>query len=460
MARNYMQDITPGDDEEMRPRRRAHRPEPVPEPEEEFAARSIRDIRPSQARSRLMHRPEPRDGDYETPHIPPPPVSRARRAGGIGIWIAAIAVFILLSGTGLLFAFASTTITVIPHSQTVTFDASTPFTAYPEASAAPGTIPYTVMTQVFEDSAVVQANGTEEAEEKATGNVTIYNNFTDRSVELIKNTRFQTPDGLIFRIPASVQVPPKQGNTPGSVEVTVFADQNGPSYNVGPFEKLVVPGLKSNAEMYENVYGKSSAAFSGGFSGTRPAVSPQVLEGSKAEVRNRLNEKAQEFVRTASGIAFPGLVAVNFEALPPTEEGSGSVRIHERATVSLPVFPADRLAQSIGRTVSANAEGQSVSIRFSEGTSAQPIQQLAPADIGVQPVVFTVNGRGQLVWSVEAEPLKKALAGREESAFETVIGGFPAVEEARARIMPFWKTSFPGDPADIEVVVEAPPEQF
>ncbi len=442
MARNYMHDITPtpSDDEaggDEMPR----------------AERSIRDFRPSPARQRLA---TPRMQEVSTQI--PQKSSRSR----IGLWIAAALCVVVLALAGGLLLFSSTSITIIPHAQTMTFDASNPLTAYPATSAATGTIPYTVVTQVFEDSAVVAANGTEQAEEKATGSITVYNEYSDQPVRLIKNTRFQTADGLIFRIPASVDVPGKKGSTPGSINVTVFADQTGPKYNIASGVTLNVPGLKSTAEMYSKVYAKSTAAFSGGFSGTRPAVSPAILEAAKAEVRARLAETAQKLHETApeGTIAFSGLSVISYETLPATEEGGGSVRIHERATVTMPTFSSATFASSVAQAVSAQAEGQSVTLSFSDGTSAQPVGALSAADIGTQPIVFIITGKAQLVWNLDTKAFLEALAGREEGAFESIVRGFPAVEEARARIMPFWKHTFPSDPTKIKIILENPPVQF
>lgn len=463
-----MQDITPPGNADEKPRsRRRHKvavkpePAPVPVPAQEIGApeehvvepemlpeRSIRSIQPSANRLRQVPR-----HDHRIENLSAEPRRRSR----VGIWIAVMVALIVLLGAVALVLFPSTSVTVTPHTQQISFDASSPFTAYPEASAAAGTIPYSVLSQVFEDSATVQANGTEEVNEPATGTITVYNSYSDQPVRLIKNTRFQTPDGLIYRIPASVDVPGRNGDAPGSIAITVIADQSGPDYNVGPFDRLTLPGLRSTAAMYEGVYGKSTTAFSGGFSGRRPAVSDSVLEAAKAEVRGRLQEKANQLSATApeGSVAFSGLVAVSFESLPPTEESGGTVRINERATVSVPVFPEARLAQSIGQAVSANAEGQSVSIRFADDLAAAPVGALSAADLGSQPVSFTLAGRGQLVWNVDPEALAGALSTRSEGAFETIIQGFPSIEEARARIMPFWRRSFP-DASNIKVTVEPP----
>jgi hypothetical protein len=443
MARNYIQDITPQDSNE--------------ESEGMPPERSIRSLRPSAARVRLspqrpLERPE---RDEEAGAHPP------RRRSRTGVWIASGIAFVALVAAGVFVVLPSTNVTVIPRAHVMPFDTSMPFTAYPAESAAPGTIPYTVATQVFEESAVVQASGTEHAEEKATGSVTVYNEHSDQPVRLIKNTRFQAPNGQIFRIPVSVDVPGKKGATPGSIAVTVFADQTGPDYNIGPIDRFTLPGLKSSPDMYEKVYAKSTAAFTGGFSGERPAVSASVLESSRAELRNRLTEKAMALPSTAPSevVAFPGLLAVSFETLPPTTESGGGVRIHERATVTMPVFPAAQFASSIAQAVSADATGN-IGIKFSADTTGAPVGTIEVADLGKQPLTFTLNGRGQLIWNVDSVALAGALAGREEAAFETIVDGFPEIEEARARLTPFWANSFPGDAEKISVSVENPPAEF
>ena len=68
-------------------------------------------------------------------------------------------------------------------------------------------------------------------------------------------------------------------------------------------------------------------------------------------------------------------------------------------------------------------------------------------------LIFTLSGAAQLVWNVDAVALAEALAGKEEGAFQAIVAGFPGVEEARARVQPFWKNSFPENPADIRIKI-------
>ena len=449
MAKNYMQDIMPPEDEPV-PQKVEAEPEPHLTPE-----RSIRNIQPTAERIR-MTRAVPARAAVTDEQVP------ARKRGRWGMWAAAFISLLVLGSAGALVLFPSTSVNVTPRTQIVPFDAATSFTAYPAASAAANTISYTTVSQVFEDSAVVAAGGIEHVDEKATGTITVYNEYSDTSVRLIKNTRFQSPQGLIFRIPASVDVPGKKGSTPGTIQITVFADQTGESYNIAPVEKFTLPGLKSTADMYAGVYAKSTCAFTGVFSGDRPAVAEATLDTARSEVRGRLNEKAQQLAKTSpeGSLAFPGLTNVVYEDLPPTAEPGGGVRIHERATVVMPIFPANSFGQAIAQAVSADAEGQSISIRFADTIMASASSTLAQGEMGQRPLIFGLSGQGQLIWNADKKALAEALAGREESAFQTLIEGFPAVEEARARITPFWRHTFPHDASKIKVVIEEASQPF
>lgn len=444
-ARTYMHDITPPEDEQ---RPEADEPRLTPE-------RSIRNIEPSAARAKLQRT---RPVSIVNEEYVPLPESRSKW----GVWVTALVSILVLAGAGALVLFPSTSVAVTPHTQVVPFDSATSFIAYPESSTTAGSISYSVISQVFEDSAVVAANGVETVQEKATGQVTVYNSYSDKPVRLIKNTRFQAQNGLVYRIPASVDVPGKSAATPGSIQVTVFADQTGDSYNIPPQEKFTLPGLKSTADMYAGVYAKSTNAFTGGFSGERPAVAPATLDAARSEVRGRLNEKAQSLAVTApdGSLAFPGLTNVSFETLAPSSEPGGGVRIHEKATVVMPIFPEAAFAQAIGQAVSASAEGQTLSIRFNNAISATASSTLAQGEMGQKPLVFSLSGTGQLIWKVDASVLSQALAGKEESAFQTIIQGFVSVEEARARITPFWQKRFPQDPAKIGITLEDPARPF
>lgn len=377
---------------------------------------------------------------------------KTAKAYGNRMWIWAVAVVSVLVLIVLaLFFFRSTTVTVIPRSHEVVFDETSSFVAYPTEQAATGTLAYSVSVNDFEDSAVVKSEGKEHAEERASGTIEVFNEYGSASVRLIKNTRFATESGLVFRVPATVVVPGKSGTKPGSVKVTVFADQAGAEYNVGPVSRFTLPGLKTSPDMYAKVYARSYAPMTGGFVGDRPVVAPSTLESARAEIRDRLLIKARDTARSlanAEGVVFPELIKITHESLPGTAEAGGDVRLHEKAHVEIPVFSAPSLAQIVAVGAGANAEGAGIVLTGMDEVKAA---QNGTVVLGKDTLAFALSGKAVLVWNVDSAALALALAGRDNSAFQGIVNGFSGIQEARARIEPFWKGTFPESPSDIKI---------
>ncbi|MCR4281058.1 MAG: baseplate J/gp47 family protein [Candidatus Kaiserbacteria bacterium] len=414
------------------------------------AERSIRNITVSPRHKQRVGSSDMREM-REPPSTPSFASSGPSKPLGKRVWIwiiAAVSVLVLIIIA--IFFFRSTTVTVTPRSHAVVFDSTSNFVAYPIAEAATGTLAYSVSASDLEDSAVVKSEGKEHAEEKATGTIEVFNEYGTGSIRLIKNTRFVTESGLVFRVPATVVVPGKKGTKPGSVAITVFADQAGVEYNVGP-SRFTLPGLKSSPDMYAKVYGRSSAAMSGGFVGDRPAIAPATLESARAEIRGRLESKARDTADSLANdtsVVFPGLVKITYESLPITSEAGGDVRLHEKAHVEVPVFTAESLAQVVALAAGANVGNEKISL---SGMDKAKAVAKGASVLGKDTLAFALNGGAVIVWNVDSGALAQALAGRDNSAFQGIVNGFPGIQEARARIEPFWKGSFPASPSDIKI---------
>jgi len=461
MAKDYIQDIIPpGTPTPATPSRLPEsRPAPPAPPPITPGERTIRNIQ-MEKRPRMSGQESVRIGSDDirgTTDIPRVPPQHPRAPSRLWIWGAVALALAVLAAIALV-AFRPTTVTVTPRSQSVAFDASARFTAYPAATAASGTLSFILETNDLEDSAVVPTSGSTRVEDRASGTVTVVNEYSAQTVKLIKNTRFATPDGLIFRVPADVVIPGKKGSTAGEISITVIADQAGESYNVGPQAKLTIPGLKSTPDMYAKVYARSTAAMRGGFVGDRPGTAPGAVDAARADIRSRLDEKARAAVRSRTAdttTTFPGLLRVIYESLPDTVEAGGGLRIHERARVELPVFPADIFARVVAESVSADAEAAGITFKAAPDLVAH-LTTAPESSLAGTPLDFTLEGGAQLVWNIDAPSLREALAGRDEAAFQTIVNGFPAIQEASARIEPFWKSSFPAEPSDIKVRVKEP----
>src|SRR3989344_63549 len=415
-------------------------------------SRSIRNITVSSRTPRRFL-----GADREVPGVSPRP---PRRIFSSRIWMWLIATLaVLILGAILTVALRPTTVYVVPRSHAIVFDSFLQFSAYPTANAPTDTLSYTVETITLEDSAVVPSTGTEYVEAKASGTIIVVNNYSSESVRLIPNTRFETSDGLIFRTSSQIIIPGKTGNNPGEVRVEVFADEAGEKYNIGPINRFTLPGLATTPAMYADVHARSLEPMTGGALGERPAVAAGALESARAEIRMRLEQQARaaaELRTNEQTVALADLMRTIYISQPNTAEAGDKVRIREMARVEIPVFSADSFARIVSRGVSADAEESTVMLKGISTLTSRMVETGEKFILGTDPFAFTLSGAAQVIWKVDTNSFAAALANREAVAFEAIVATFSGIEEAHARIQPFWKKTFPANPNDIQVRIEEP----
>lgn len=418
--------------------------QPTDAPSDAAPERSIRNISAPPRRVR--------DDMQDAPRYSPP-MGNIKKPRKRWLWGVAVLLLVVI-GILLLIALRGTSVVVEPRSHTVVFDETSRFTAYPQAGATAGALSYTTQTVELEDTEPVESTGTVHAEEKASGTITVFNDYATTPVKLVRNTRFQTESGLIYRAQADISVPGKSGTTPGQTSVQVVAEAVGEQYNIQP-ARLSVPGLKGTVE-YDKVYAQVTTALSGGFNGERPAVSEAALAGARTAVRGRLEQKIRESISALSNdsvVTFPELAHVTYTALPTTTETEGA-RIHEKVTALVPLLPAPDFALAVAKTVSSETDNSVIKMVGQKDFGGLLVS--ASSTPGADPIQFRLTGQAILVWQVNAAELAQALAGRDQSAFQTIVTGFPGIQSAKARIEPFWSNSFPGDAGRIRVKINNP----
>ena len=183
--------------------------------------------------------------------------------------------------------------TYIASSRLVNFLSLYDFSFNAAINADINELSYEIMTIEKTDSKKIAATGREEIEEKASGKIVIFNDFNTSSQRLIKNTRFETPEGLIYRINKSIIVPGQKtegGKTvPGSIEATVYADEAGEKYNIG-LTDFTIPGFEGSPR-FDSFYARSKTEMAGGFAGERLSANPDELKKAQDELRTELKKQ-------------------------------------------------------------------------------------------------------------------------------------------------------------------------
>lgn len=411
--------------------------------------RSIRNIAPSHARARGV---KPYAGESNAEEENSSRLSRKRQIRGRVRILLTMTILLLVAIVGFSFLFMGSRIVILPKQKDVAVEGV--FKAELEARTA-GTLSYRIVTYNKSLSKSLPASGQEHVEELATGVIVIYNNYSGAEQRLVKNTRFETAQGLIYRIADSVTVPGQitvgGEKVPGSVEVTVHADKPGEAYNLEPTD-FKIPGFKGDPR-YDAFYARSKTSLAGGFSGNRPSVDDAVLETATKELRSDITAAIREKALAERPLGFhlsENMMFLSFD--PVTFTGKDKlVEITQNATLHAVLFSESGLAAFIATQTVAGYDEEPVELK----DVSTLILELNATEGNVweaQTLPVSINGTAHLIWTFDEEQLKKDLAGRDKTALETILTGYPSIEEAEVILRPFWKQSFPEDPSDIAII--------
>ncbi len=318
---------------------------------------------------------------------------------------------------------------------------------------------YELLTLEATGERQVKANGKEIVSSQAEGKIFVYNTKSTSPQRLIKNTRFESPTGLIYRIKESIEVPgvtkDAKGNiVPGSVVADVFADGTGEAYNISP-SKFTVPGLKGS-DQYESVYGESTTAFSGGFEGEKYIIDEAELATAKQALHIELRDKLLARLndeKPAGFVIYNDAVTFVYETLPATEYGDSLATIKERARLHVPIFKELELAKYLAEKSVPEYTGEDVTLFDPQTLTFSYTDPLtALGDIsGSSTLDITLKGTTRIVWMFDEEKLKSELVSLKKNEGTTVFGTYKSISNAQAEVRPFWATSFPDNPKEIMI---------
>lgn len=190
--------------------------------------------------------------------------------------------------------------------------------SYPIDTVVTKTITYYATGKKFSD------NGS-----NSSGKLTIINT-TSSAWPLVAQTRFQTNEGIVFRIKDGVTVPAASANDVGRLEVFVVADPVdafgaivGERGDIGP-SKFILPGLKGDSQ--NELYAESTEPMSGGVTDYISFISTEDIEAAKIRLHDELVKAAVEELKVAIE---EKSALIGESGLYTLLEGDGAVKLGE-----------------------------------------------------------------------------------------------------------------------------------
>ena len=304
-----------------------------------------------------------------------------------------------------------------------------------------------------EESGTFQATGQKDVVQKATGKITIFNKgFTAQ--RLVATTRFKSSNGLIFRIPQTITVPPavKTGSEiiPGSIESVVYADRPGAEYNIAPTQ-FTIPGLEGTPK-FNDFYAVSKEPMTGGIIGPAKVITEEDFAKAQEVLTAKFKEEIYRSLKDQAGeLKILDTLGIKLEA-PVTSAKVGiaadSFQMSMKGSADIIAFRESDVIELVKNFVSQknNLEllAKDLDIKY-----ANPL----PNDDNTA-LSFDVQVSGWAAAKIDKDAIQKDIAGMGGDAIRSYIQGIKEIESARIILSPFWVRSVPKDLKKIKVDIQ------
>lgn len=291
---------------------------------------------------------------------------------------------------------------------------------------------------------------------KASGKITIFNNYSEASQKLIKNTRFESVEGKIFRISDTIIVPGKVGSIPGSITSIVYADSIGADYNISA-GKFTVPGFKGSAR-YAGFYAESKASMTGGASGEVANYGEEDIADADAMMRESLESSINsELINIKKDGYVSMLSSIRYDSINNKQDLlSGKSAVYtESITGQILLVKTKALESLIAQKVLTTYKGEMVSVK---DMTAIVFSFAKDTKLSLNtPVSMFAEGSSKIVYMIDKEALQNMLTSKSSEEFNGIIqSNFKnEVDSATSSLSPFWVNSYPANKNKINVVEDS-----
>src|SRR3989339_574806 len=315
--------------------------------------------------------------------------------------------------------FSGAKITLVPKQEQVEFSAT--FTAFSSSDSDKDTedISYNVIT-LEETGSMSTSNLTEkDVDKKSSGEIIIFNDDSSAPQRLVINTRFETPEGLIYRIPKSV----------------------------------AVPGFKGT-DKFSKFYARSKTAMKGGYSGIMKMVDDSELKDMKQSIHEDLVKKLKESVYAqipGNLILYEDGIFIDFESQDNIDLGD-SVQVVEKGFLRAVSFDRDSLSQYLANNIlPEDMASETLEISNIEDLNFSVEEKDLVSIEDNDSFDFDISGSANFIWTFDEEKMKGDFSGQPKKNVNIILANFSGIKEAEVSISPFWKRNFPQNVDKIKI---------
>lgn len=372
-----------------------------------------------------------------------------------------IVILALLAGTSI-FVLPKAELHIFRKLELIPFDAT--IVVDPAISAVDfkgNKIPGQILTVRKAKEKLFLSSGEKEAEEKAKGLITVYNELDSTSQPMIPSRFREEKTGKIFWSKKSIIVPGasiKDGKIlPGTIEVEIVASEAGSGFNMdcSAFSpcRFTIPAWQGTVK-YDKLYAVTSAPIKGGSMGKVKIATTEdvakareiIVSELKSELAIELKEKVpsslqllresltEKIMKESAGIKV-GDIADDF-SFAIDMEFSG-VAFNEKDFNQLIDYIVNGV---VSEDMDALADKREISFSVSYGADKK--------------VLIKANGDESVAWRIDELSIRRDILRKNESDLRQYFNSIKGVESVRVDFWPFWVSKAPNKESRIEIIIE------
>ncbi|MCK4892197.1 MAG: hypothetical protein KAS78_06020 [Candidatus Pacebacteria bacterium] len=319
-------------------------------------------------------------------------------------------------------------------------------------------IPLEKIEITSEKSENYPTTGKKQVQEKASGEIMVFNEYSSSPQRIVASTRFLSKEsGKLFRIKDAVTIPGfsrvEGVDVPGQIAIKVYADKIGEEYNIGS-DSFHLPGLQGSAK-YAAIYARSTKAMSGG-------IDKEAVYFSQSDYVTA-KENLVKIVEDESEKSFLNKISENDLFLEDTKkeeklEINTDIEVGNIADNFQMSVKADIRAFSISKADLDEIINEKINLRLD--TNKKLLDNSRSYKVGEikidedEKITVPIHINQGLIIKVDIEKLKKDVADKSEVELKSYFSNMNGVKSTNISFWPFWVKSIPSSYEKINIAID------
>lgn len=298
--------------------------------------------------------------------------------------------------------------------------------------------------------------GKKQVKAKASGVVTVYNDWDSQSQTLVESTRFISDEGKLFRSKKTVVVPGFKRSAgedlPGSVTVEVEADEAGEESNI-PASRFSIPGLKGTVK-YEKIYGVSKEPMVGGRVEQITVVSDDDFNKAKKAMEKEVRETLVSEIKSKSD----GQTTLMEDAISISKNDfTASKKVGEEAKTFSLTLKLDGAALSFNEHDLIDLVKDTIKVPFNKYTVLDDPRLTygkVEADFKNGRMIIKVYSESTVASKIEKNDILNNIKGKNTKDLQDYFANVSEVENVNIKFWPSWVKSVPRLDSNVNIDIK------